>query len=246
MVRLSARDELSARLASRRMHSILVWGSRFFLAAGFLALVAFGTVYVQAQLYQRYLQGHFLTDSDGLGTPGGLEPIAIRFFSQNSGAPDEPFVTSAVHPEGATLPVAEPPAHLNTIGKISIPSVGLAAMVLEGDDASTLRLGVGHIPGTAFPGPSGNVGLAGHRDTFFRPLRKINVGDKIRFSTTRGIFIYRVSSLRVVLPDAVEVLNSTERPTLTLVTCYPFYYIGAAPKRFIVRAEMLPMPPKEG
>jgi sortase A len=244
MVRLSARDELSARLASRRMHSILVWGSRFFFASGFLALVAFGTVYVQAQLYQRYLQGHFLTDSDCLGTPGGLEPIAVRFFSQNSGAPDGPSVTSAVHPGGATLPVAEPPPHLNMVGKISIPSVGLAAMVLEGDDAYTLRLGVGHIPGTAVPGPSGNVGLAGHRDTFFRPLRKVIVGDAVRFSTTNGTFLYRVASLRVVLPDAIEVLDGTQQPTLTLITCYPFYYVGAAPKRFIVRAEMVTMAPK--
>jgi sortase A len=117
-------------------------------------------------------------------------------------------------------------------------------MVLEGDDEHTLRLAVGHIPGTAIPGPSGNVGVAGHRDTFFRPLRKINVGDEILFFTKTGTFKYRVVSLRIVLPDAIDVLDDTKQPTLTLVTCYPFYYIGAAPKRFIVHAEMVPASPK--
>jgi sortase A len=107
-------------------------------------------------------------------------------------------------------------------GQIEIPSVDLAAIVLEGDDERTLRLAVGHIPGTAVPGPSGNVGIAGHPDTFFRPLRKINLGDEIRFSTKAGTFKYRVVSLRVVPPNAIEVLDDTRRPTLTLVTCYPF------------------------
>jgi sortase A len=116
-------------------------------------------------------------------------------------------------------------------------------MVLEGDDARILRLGVGHIPGTAVPGPSGNVGLAAHNNTFFRPLRKINVGDEIRYSTTAGTFIYRVVSLRVVLPSAIEVLNSTPRPTLTLVTCYPFNSTSPAPKRLIVHAELVTSSP---
>jgi len=130
-----------------------------------------------------------------------------------------------------------------TIGRIEIPAVGLATRVLEGDDAGTLRLGVGHIPGTAVPGPSGNVGLAGHRNTFFKFLRKINVGDEIWFFTAAGTFKYQVVSLRIVFPDAIEVLNNTQRPTLTLVTCYPFYTIGAAPQRLIVHAEMVPASP---
>ena len=127
-----------------------------------------------------------------------------------------------------------------TVGMIEIPAVGLATRVLEGSNASTLRLAVGHIPGTALPGPAGNVGLAGHRDTYFRSLRRIRVGDEIRFTTVAGTFKYRVISLRVVLPDAIEVLNDTQLPTLTLVTCYPFDFIGTAPQRLIVRAEMVP------
>jgi sortase A len=127
-----------------------------------------------------------------------------------------------------------------TVGMIEIPAVGLATRVLEGSNASTLRLAVGHIPGTALPGPSGNVGLAGHRNTFFRSLRNIRAGDEIRFSTVAGTFKYRVVSLSVVLPNAIEVLNDTRRPTLTLVTCYPFDFIGTAPQRLIVHAEMVP------
>ena len=117
--------------------------------------------------------------------------------------------------------------------------MSLSAIVLEGDDENILRLAVGHIPGTAVPGHSGNVGIAGHRDTFFRPLRKISVGDEILFSTTAGTFTYRVVSLRVVLPSAIEVLNSTPQPTLTLVTCYPFNSSSPAPQRLIVHAEMV-------
>jgi sortase A len=238
------RVELSAHQGSRRAHSILVWSSRLLVVAGGLALVAFGVVYVRAQLFQRYLQVHFLKDTDVPGASWTLEPSAAWFFSQTSSTAEAPSVTSVVRPSGATPLSAGAPPLPATVGKINIPSVGLEAVVLEGDDARTLRLGVGHIPGTAAPGAPGNVGLAGHRDTFFRPLRKIKVGDEIQFSTKAGTFFYRVTSLRVVPPDAIEVLDSTQRPTLTLVTCYPFYYIGAAPKRFIVHAEMVPVPPR--
>jgi sortase A len=131
------------------------------------------------------------------------------------------------------------PLGTTTVGTIEIPAVGLATRVLEGSNASTLRLAVGHIPGTALPGPSGNVGLAGHRDTFFRSLRRIKVGDEIRLTTATGAFKYRVVSLRVVLPAAIEVLNDTKFPTLTLVTCYPFDFPGTAPQRLIVHAEMV-------
>jgi sortase A len=135
------------------------------------------------------------------------------------------------------------PNATTTVGRIEIPAVGLATRVLEGSNAPTLRLAVGHIPGTALPGSSGNVGLAGHRDTFFRPLRRIKLGDQIRFTTAAGTFKYRVISLRVVLPNAIEVLNATPLPTLTLVTCYPFDFIGTAPQRLIVHAEMVPDSP---
>ena len=138
---------------------------------------------------------------------------------------------------GSSTPAAE--IKVVTVGKIEIPAVGIATRVLEGDDARILRLSVGHIPGTAVPGPTGNVGLAGHNNTFFRPLQKVNVGDEIRYSTTSGTYTYRVVSLRVVLPSAIEVLDSTPQPTLTLVTCYPFNSISPAPLRLIVHAELV-------
>lgn len=125
------------------------------------------------------------------------------------------------------------------LGKIDIPQVGISAMIAEGDDPHTLRRAVGHIPGTAMPGQPGNVVLAAHRDTFFRPLRKIHKGDAIELTTWDGSYRYRVESIRVVRPKNISVLEPTSRSKLTLVTCYPFYFVGPAPKRFIVRAGLL-------
>jgi sortase A len=123
-----------------------------------------------------------------------------------------------------------------TIGRIDIPRLGVSAVVRAGSDARTLRLAVGHIPGTAYPGDPGNVGLAGHRDTFFRKLRDIRPDDVIRIATPDGTYDYRVERTTVVNPRDVWVLDPGEQDALTLVTCYPFSYIGAAPQRFIVRA----------
>jgi sortase A len=124
------------------------------------------------------------------------------------------------------------------IGRIEIPRLGLSAVVLAGSDARTLRRSVGHIPGTALPGAVGNVGLAGHRDTFFRRLQDVRPDDEVVFTTVDGVYRYRVQRTDVVKPTDVWVLNPTATATLTLVTCYPFTYIGPAPERFIVRASM--------
>ena len=111
-------------------------------------------------------------------------------------------------------------------------------MIRAGSDARTLRLAVGYIPGTSLPGELGNVGLAGHRDTFFRKLRDINPDDEIRVTTKDGVFHYYVQRTDIVQPKDVWVLNATSYPALTLVTCYPFNYVGSAPQRFIVRAAL--------
>jgi len=111
--------------------------------------------------------------------------------------------------------------------------------VLEGDDEATLKLGVGHVPGTAVPGEHGNAALAGHRDTFFRSLRGIHLGDEIRWTSPEYSARYRVESMRVVDPAARDVLNPTDDSVLTLITCYPFNFIGPAPQRFIVRARQV-------
>lgn len=128
------------------------------------------------------------------------------------------------------------PAAGSAIGRIEIPRLGISVVIRAGSDARTLRLAVGHIPGTAFPGDIGNIGLAGHRDTFFRRLRDIRAGDEIRIVTPEGTFAFRVEETSVVMPKDTWVLDATTAPTLTLVTCFPFNYVGSAPQRFIVRA----------
>jgi sortase A len=110
-------------------------------------------------------------------------------------------------------------------------------IVMDGDDDATLARAVGHVRGTPLPWESGNVVLAGHRDTFFRPLRNIRDGDEIRMTTARGTFDYRVTRTEIVEPDNVSVLAPTPTRSLTLVTCYPFVYVGHAPQRFIIHAQ---------
>jgi sortase A len=122
------------------------------------------------------------------------------------------------------------------IGRIEIPRLRLSVAVVEGVDTTSLRHAIGHIPGTALPGKAGNVGLAGHRDTFFRPLKDLRIKDEIQVSTPHGNFKYQVVSLKIVEPEDVGVLAPSGENVLTLVTCYPFYFIGPAPKRWIVRA----------
>ena len=130
------------------------------------------------------------------------------------------------------------PAEGALIGRIEVPRLGVSAIVREGDDGATLRRAVGHIPETALPGEPGNIGLAGHRDTFFRGLRDARTGDCIVVTTPDGVYEYIVRGTDVVEPTDVSVLSQTADRTLTLVTCYPFTFIGPAPKRFVIRAEL--------
>ena len=125
------------------------------------------------------------------------------------------------------------------LGRIEIGAVGMTTMILEGTEEETLRRAVGHIPGTSLPGQRGNVALAGHRDTFLRGLRDIRVNDEITLTTLSGAYHYRVDSTKVVEPEETEVLKDDGAETLTLVTCYPFDFVGSAPKRFIVRARRI-------
>ncbi len=128
----------------------------------------------------------------------------------------------------------------STLGRIEINSVGLTTMILEGTEEETLRRAVGHIRGTPLPGQRGNVALAGHRDTYFRGLRDIRINDEITLTTLSGSYRYRVDATKVVKPEETEVLKDNGAETLTLVTCYPFNFVGSAPKRFIVRARWIP------
>ncbi len=130
------------------------------------------------------------------------------------------------------------------IGRLTIPAAKVDVIVSEGVDDKTLRHAVGHIPQTALPGQPGNVSLAGHRDTFFRGLAKLKLEDPIQLITPVGTYDYVVEDLRVVEPTETQVLAPGPYPTLTLVTCYPFHYIGSAPQRYIVRAREVGRPAK--
>lgn len=125
------------------------------------------------------------------------------------------------------------------IGRIEVPRLGVSAIVLEGIGKKTLRRAVGRIPDTAMPGGPGNVGLAGHRDSFFRGLKEVRENDLITLKTLDGTFHYRVDWIDVVKPEDTHVLADVGSPALTLVTCYPFFYVGSAPDRFIVRARQV-------
>lgn len=131
------------------------------------------------------------------------------------------------------------PIEGDLIGRIEIARLGVSAVVVEGVTALSLRRAVGHIPGTALPGQAGNTGISGHRDTFFRPLRNIRRDDIVILTTLLGEYRYRVVSTRIVGPHDVDVLDPGAGQVLTLVTCYPFYFVGSAPDRFIVRAERM-------
>jgi sortase A len=139
----------------------------------------------------------------------------------------------------AVLRDSSPPVADALIGRIEVRRLGLSAMVVEGTTTLALRRAAGHITSTGMPGAPGNVAIAAHRDTFFRPLRNIHKNDIITLTTVGAEYRYRVVSTKVVDPGDVSVLNPSDDEILTLVTCYPFFFVGSAPERFVVRAERI-------
>jgi sortase A len=140
--------------------------------------------------------------------------------------------------ENEQKPAAPKPAVKigDVLGRMDIPRLGVSVAVLEGTNSRILRLGVGHIKGTALPGDPGNSGIAGHRDTFFRALKDVRRDDEIEIQTANGRFRYQVDWVKIVAPNDTSVLTPSTESSLTLVTCYPFYYVGPSPNRFVVRA----------
>jgi sortase A len=167
----------------------------------------------------------------------GVERLTT-FYEQRAAGRELEDVRMAVNAAPPAETRRPAPARAAVIGRIELPRVGVTAIVREGDHNRVLRRAVGHIPQTPLPGEPGNAGLAGHRDTFFRGLRDVRHGDRIVVTTPDSVLHYDVRSTRIVDPTDVSVLKPTSGSTLTLVTCYPFDYIGAAPKRFIVQANM--------
>ena len=199
----------------------------FFLALAVACLGFFGYTYLARVLYQTHESWEFDR------TPR-LSAAAVVASSGKVAAAGRVGGASWRPAPSSRLPLATA-----IIGRLSIPRLHLSAMVREGTDRDTLMLAIGHIPATALPGEAGNVGVAGHRDTFFRGLKDLKTNDEIRFSTLGGNFKYVVESLIIVEPDNIGVLAGSSENVLTLVTCYPFSYIGSAPKRFVVRARQV-------
>jgi sortase A len=192
------------------------------LALAITCLGLYSGAYVERVLYQTYESREF-DRTMNLGGPNGNSPAAVAASKDR------------------TLPISRVgrPSPSALIGRLSVPRLHLSAMVREGIDGKTLRLAIGHIPATALPGQAGNVGVAGHRDTFFRGLKDLRSQDEIQFSTLNGDFKYIVESLVIVEPDNAKALAPSSENVLTMVTCYPFFYVGAAPKRFVVRARQV-------
>ena len=198
------------------LRRLLLWTERVLFAGAVSTLAYCGFVLIDAWVFQK-------------GERRQLERLLTDRQEANGGVRQTP---SPVSPKDSS-----PAAVGGLIGRIEVPRLGLSVIVIEGTSGAILRRAVGHIRGTAFPGQPGNVGISGHRDTFFRPLRKIRQNDVITLITLLGEYRYRVVSTRVVSPGDVSVLDSSGNEILTLITCYPFYFLGSAPDRFIVRAE---------
>jgi sortase A len=190
--------------------SVVRWAQRGFVCFGVAALCYAGGTTVYAAIYQRYQSWKF-----------EREVVAVQVVSPA-------LVTPTADLRDGDI-----------LGRLEIPRMGISVMVLQGVGDRVLTIGAGHVPGTPLPGAEGNVAIAAHRDTFFRKLEGIRSGDEIQVATVGRTFEYVVASMETVDPEDTRVLESRARSELTLITCYPFYFVGAAPRRFIVHA--LPM-----
>jgi sortase A len=161
-------------------------------------------------------------------------------ISRNQAAATETFDRARSRPEPAAPD--EPPAPASVIGRLDIPRLHISAPIKAGDDDNVLDAAVGYQPDTPLPWQPGNSALAAHRDRLFRPLERIRVGDEIRLATTHGDLQYEVSRTLIVDPNDVWVLDPSPDANLTLITCFPFSYVGHAPKRFVVQARKIEPP----
>jgi sortase A len=212
--------------------SFLRWSRNTLFAIAIVALGYYGYVSADTWIYQAYQTRQF-EQAVGKSTPGS--PVAETANREtNTGVP----LARVGGSSAMTFGVPGRPG--SVLGQIEIKKTGLAVMILEGTDNRSLRRGVGHIQYTALPGQPGNVAIAGHRDTFFRDLRKIAKNDEITLTTFSGSFHYAVDFSEVVEPNNTEALDPSSDAILTLVTCYPFSYVGPAPERLIVRAHLIP------
>jgi LPXTG-site transpeptidase (sortase) family protein len=242
---------------SQAKRILLAW-EKLFLVVGIVSLLIYGAGFGHSHFFRAYDQWAF--DRSLRGEPanvtaflGHLAGFANR---EHKPLPARSTRTAEIRSRKALIPGEGPDqdkwaaervrsyqksVSMNSLplARLEIPAIDLSAMVLEGTDTWTLNRGVGHIRGTAAPGVKGNTGIAGHRDGFFRGLRNISKNDRILLTTVDGTYHYRVASIQIVSPNHTEVLAPTPEPSLTLVTCYPFFFVGDAPKRYIVTSRLV-------
>ena len=225
-----------------------------FLLAGLAGIGYYGYTLADQYVYQAYanwtfdqeIAGHHVTFIDYLRAETPLRHIAPA-------PPPAPTIAKApsITPEPGVIAPPRPAAG-DLLGRLEIPRLNLAAIVREGVDDDTLRRAVGHIPSTALPGEAGNFSIAAHRDTLFRALKDIRKDDRVTFQSENHTFTYEVISTRIVKPTNVSVLKpepeqeNAPQKTLTMITCYPFYFVGSAPERFIVKARLVEDQPETG
>lgn len=234
--------------STRPRRAALRWVERALLLVGVLCLGIYGFSILDAHFYEKRQNEELEQALAARRTPPSQKPAVVpaqetealadfRVTPEEEETQEEPAAPEPWEPE--PLPVDDG----SLVGRLDVPRLGLSAIVREGVGSKTLRRGAGRIPGTALPWePAGNVGIAAHRDRVFRPLKDIGKKDIITLTTVEGTYRYQVEWTRIVTPKDTEVLHDTPEPTLTLVTCYPFYYVGSAPKRFIVRARQIEAP----
>jgi len=207
------------------------WLSLSLMAFGVACLLFYAFSTIRTSLFQREAKAEL---ERSIAAARDVPPPSVPPSSEApvAAGPESPTIT---RPAAASKSAAL--ARGAVIGRVDVPRLHLSAAIAEGDDDSTLDKAVGHLPDTPLPWQAGNAAFAAHRDGLFRPLRDVQVNDEIRMVTPRGEFLYRVKKTQVVNPEDVWVLAPTKAATITLITCYPFSFVGHAPQRFIVQAE---------
>jgi LPXTG-site transpeptidase (sortase) family protein len=255
-VKIRGVKRLHVIVSSKKRKPILRRWEKFFLAIGLSGSLVFGAWLLASDRLESYTSWRFDQALQGKRTSliAYIDYLTFSVWKRivlepAVGSPRVPIIEIEKNPQGQLADAQDKtvteeayalPAAGSPIGRLNIPSIDLSVMVLNGTDEWVLNQAVGRIEGTALPGKSGNLGIAGHRDRHFRVLRKIREGDEITLTTTQGTFRYGVANTQIVNPADTRVLKPSSQPCLTLVTCYPFYYVGNAPKRFIVKAHLLP------
>ena len=231
--------EISTNHQGNDSRSRWIWAERALLAIGIVCLGIFAWSWLDTRLFE--MRQNRELEAALAAPPQRPQPAKSQASETDSFAAFEEGAERVQKEEKSSKPLPPAPGDGELIGRIAIPRLGVTALVLEGVDKKTLRRGAGHIPATALPDQDeGNVGIAAHRDSFFRGLRDIREDDTIELTTLEGTLEYQVEWTKIVKPDDVSVLEPTDEPALTLVTCYPFYFVGSAPERFIVRAVRIP------